>query len=434
MTTAKEMPQRKSDEAPLTFCDVAACFSEEEWTLLQLWQKELYTNVMKEIHQAFTSLGPLIATSVFSLRPKEKEELCFKDHHALEGTSNISSSSWHAGMTPVSFNIKIEGKPYFIDQLDFDGEKCITTSKGEAEIMPLSLNIKTEGQPYSMDHHKLEGNECLTTTTTGNGIMNRGIVSNSLKSDDNSRFRKSPSKILEASAVQSFYKKNKILNEGSGSHRKLEWQSTCRQLAHSSFHQLTPSVQRSHTYTDCESTQLVGIIQSDSAPLQSCRKYVCSESEKISPTIGHTGHQRAQEAKGRYTSIDSGNSFSSMTAFTRHERTHPGERPYHCTVQEKGLNQSKALYLHQKTPTGESGQTFQVDNHREEKQAHKVKGRNTCTACGKSLCSVSALVRHERTHTGERPYQCTVCGKTFNQTGALYRHQKIHTRERQASM
>ncbi|KAJ1190635.1 hypothetical protein NDU88_007373 [Pleurodeles waltl] len=68
--------KEKSHEVPLTFCDVVACFSEEEWKLLQCWQKELYRSVMKEIHQALISLGPLIATSVFSLRPKDSDDLC----------------------------------------------------------------------------------------------------------------------------------------------------------------------------------------------------------------------------------------------------------------------------------------------------------------------------------------------------------------------
>ncbi|KAJ1121660.1 hypothetical protein NDU88_000180 [Pleurodeles waltl] len=69
------MPHQDSDNVPVTFQDVAASFSDEEWTLLQRWQKELYQNVMKEIQQALHSLGPVIATHVFSLRTKEKEDL-----------------------------------------------------------------------------------------------------------------------------------------------------------------------------------------------------------------------------------------------------------------------------------------------------------------------------------------------------------------------
>ncbi|NXI94930.1 ZN777 protein, partial [Psophia crepitans] len=36
-----------------------------------------------------------------------------------------------------------------------------------------------------------------------------------------------------------------------------------------------------------------------------------------------------------------------------------------------------------------------------------------CTACGKSFGRHADLVRHQRTHAGERPYKCTECEKSF---------------------
>ncbi|NXC22395.1 ZN287 protein, partial [Corythaeola cristata] len=67
---------------------------------------------------------------------------------------------------------------------------------------------------------------------------------------------------------------------------------------------------------------------------------------------------------------------------------------------------------------------------RQQSQARKSNGSFICPACGKGLAHHAALLRHQRLHTGERPFQCPACGKSFNEKSNLNKHYRIHTGER----
>ncbi|KAJ1112230.1 hypothetical protein NDU88_000498 [Pleurodeles waltl] len=115
----KAMYAQESANVPLTFQDVVACFSQQEWELLHTWQKDLYANLMKEIHQVLMTLGPVIATSVFSLGVKEKQDLCSSNDESADRQHSEDHSPRMAGISsPVSSNVKNEAGTCSVDHRD----------------------------------------------------------------------------------------------------------------------------------------------------------------------------------------------------------------------------------------------------------------------------------------------------------------------------
>lgn len=71
------------------------------------------------------------------------------------------------------------------------------------------------------------------------------------------------------------------------------------------------------------------------------------------------------------------------------------------------------------------------------KSASAAAKRFVCdyAGCGHTIAykfTQSALIRHMRTHTGEKPFKCTQggCSAAFAQSGTLTRHMKTHTGEK----
>ncbi|XP_019741739.1 uncharacterized protein LOC109525588 [Hippocampus comes] len=150
-----------------------------------------------------------------------------------------------------------------------------------------------------------------------------------------------------------------------------------------------------------------------------------------------------------------------MSQYVIHQRVHTGERPFECPECKRGFSKKSNLNLHLKThvkntlsqespdckmfsdekyfshtaihakgPDREDSKLSVTDSSGEETLERALApGKSeskVCQYCGKSFKFQSALIRHERVHTGEKPYKCGICGKAFGQSYFLRVHELTH--------
>nr|CAH7741935.1 unnamed protein product [Callosobruchus chinensis] len=137
-----------------------------------------------------------------------------------------------------------------------------------------------------------------------------------------------------------------------------------------------------------------------------CNAEYDKEEEYIKHMISHTSSTKKTAKGTEYPAACSycGLEFDKIIEYREH-------LSYHAKLNRLLLNRSRKKS--QKSSTMSTKQT--------------AKG-HICATCGKGFIKRSLLVRHERIHSGEKPFKCAMCDSSFAQKGSLMIHIRKHTK------
>lgn len=202
--------------------------------------------------------------------------------------------------------------------------------------------------------------------------------------------------------------------------------SNGQSIPYSNFHQTTGN---GTVPSGVVSQQQTSSMASAKFRCEQCNINFGSKSAHTSHMKSHAKQQQQQQAIG-----ESKGSASSKALINVPGQATPAD-PYQCDVCKKTFAVPARLVRHYRTHTGERPfecefchKMFSVkENLQVHRRIHTKERPYKCDICERAFEHSGKLHRHMRIHTGERPHKCSVCGKTFIQSGQLVIHMRTHT-------
>ncbi|XP_063152126.1 zinc finger protein 383-like isoform X2 [Candoia aspera] len=367
---AEPVVEPPTHEGPVSFEEVAVCFSEEEWSRLDPCQKALHWEVMLENYRNVASLG---------------------DGWETEDSGQEAAAPLPTARKEVAEKMFGKQRPEE-NQLKVGLGKCSTFQSADISVFLAKIDHQEKGVCPG----------CRKVLRDESGLCACCRSHSAEKQNESRRCSRRTFRVTLRQRIQEGEKPYKCLECGkcfrySGyltSHKRIhtgEKPYECKECA-KSFHFATGLTAHHRIHTGE-------------------KPYKCLECGKCFSESGSLiKHKRIHTGEKPYKCQECGKTFRASSALISHKRIHTGEKPYECLKCGKCFRQKYHYIVHNRIHTGE--------------KPYK------CMECGKSFHSQKQLPSHNRIHTGEKPYKCMECGKCFTESSSLSSHKRIHTGEK----
>nr|XP_033818087.1 zinc finger protein 2 homolog [Geotrypetes seraphini] len=453
-----------SDQASITFKDVAAYFLEVEWNILGEWQKQLYKKFIKEIHDILISRGYSIINPDVIFKIRREDDKYFTQQFEWKEEEDLNDPIKGSHNVKPDILIRIEQERFKTEPQESEERGNLTTAGAFEELQTDSQSstaeptieiLKMEEDPVS---DQLERGEEDTDPKSDDGFWNKrmrvydGKQKGEWKHRDPSRDSPDPlaDSVRDMSSLRTpNMKDNAPKGESSDVRSEQERNSTnCQNLRQNE----RISRQKIHQRKTCKEmcigkSDLTG--EKKSQRQDKLFQYMACERSFMYTKSQLTIHQNVPKERKPSECFAHDKNFGQLHEPRRHESTSINKKQGHRTnlkgaklfkysVYDKGFTQKINLRIHETIHTesklyehSECNKSFnRKDQLRIDEKVYTGVKPYKCSECGKSFNGNTELRNHERIHTGEKPYKCSECGKRFKQKGNLIIHERIHTGEK----